>query len=850
MKVGELMRDSRFTPGAGRESAAPPRVSYILPTFRRGDNGMLQRALDSVLAQSFSDLEIIVIDDGSTDSTAEVISSTMLRDPRVSVLRHDRNIGLPAISGYEGYRLARGEFIGFTFDDNVLHPDALQSLIDEADGHPGSMVAGYATMFTRESDGGIRRDYLGKDSVESGLLLFNMIPNGAVIVPKSILEVVGFYDPHITLTRLCDYDLWKRIRRHFPIRLIDMNMVEEYGMATDDSLGKTYPLESWVSDDRMRQVRDRIFRPEHYEDIDVFETWTFESRRTRARVEEFVAAHIAARPWMRPPEPPAAPPGRVPRIIVVAHPVDVSVQLVFEGLRDIPGVHVRMLERDHHPVVELAEADALIVARDLIGADEWVSVARELGLPVFLYLDENLPLMAARSELDVVQTARFAIETLGPAMRRIAGVLTSSEALAESLRGQGLHDEVTALPLTVPDVVEHEWPTRGPEQDPLFTVALFVGPHRLHRLKSVIIPALAEAADASGRRVRLLVPESAGNVPNRTPDGVELGTFPISSDYFVALRDLRDLRPDVVAVPPGPPSNAPFESLHPLLSAAAIGSGVIVPDSGPYQALRDTDGVTMLDAAGSREAWVAAFQQALTRADRYVSRAVLASFPPSAAADQLLRAVQPHIPTEDPDVLVRLRDLSDWLAYQLAVRRGRPMSSVLMVDPPSGRSHRDRGLRRLHALTRRRGALARFPAEIVPEEYQADAFSGWERLELSPPLSAVPYLSYPVVLEEGPYRRLRALIWGGSSEPGGLIGIELVDPSGAIRLHEVASLPSVDTPIDLEFDAQSLVIDEAGTYELRVFARNARTAHLLERVDRGVRRIDRPRARPMVVFEP
>ena len=214
----------------------------------------------------------------------------------------------------------------------------------------------------------------------------------------------------------------------------------------------------------------------------------------------------------------------------------------------------------------------------------------------------------------------------------------------------------------------------------------------------------------------------------------------------------------------------------------------------------------------------------------------------------MLRAVQPHIPTEDPDVLVRLRDLSDWLAYQLAVRRGRPMSSVLMVDPPSGRSHRDRGLRRLHALTRRRGALARFPAEIVPEEYQADAFSGWERLELSPPLSAVPYLSYPVVLEEGPYRRLRALIWGGSSEPGGLIGIELVDPSGAIRLHEVASLPSVDTPIDLEFDAQSLVIDEAGTYELRVFARNARTAHLLERVDRGVRRIDRPRARPMVVL--
>ncbi len=98
MKVRDLIAESVLTPGPGRPSTRPPRVTVILPTFRRGDSGLLARAIDSLLEQTFTDFEILIVDDASIDSTGDVIADAMRRDPRVSVVRHAHNISLPAVS--------------------------------------------------------------------------------------------------------------------------------------------------------------------------------------------------------------------------------------------------------------------------------------------------------------------------------------------------------------------------------------------------------------------------------------------------------------------------------------------------------------------------------------------------------------------------------------------------------------------------------------------------------------------------------------------------------------------------------------------------------------------------------
>ena len=97
-----------------REAPSSPAVSVVLPTYRRRASGQLQRAIESVLAQSFEDLELLVIDDGSTDGSADLIDDVRARDPRVVHVRHEINCGIPPLRVNEGIDLARGRYSGLS----------------------------------------------------------------------------------------------------------------------------------------------------------------------------------------------------------------------------------------------------------------------------------------------------------------------------------------------------------------------------------------------------------------------------------------------------------------------------------------------------------------------------------------------------------------------------------------------------------------------------------------------------------------------------------------------------------------------------------------------------------------
>lgn len=97
-----------------------PRVSVIISTYDRA--ALLPRAVNSVLAQTFSDYELIIVDDCSSDDTQEVIAE--FTDPRIRSVRHKENRGLPA-SRNTGVRNAKGEYIAFLDDDDEYTPERL-----------------------------------------------------------------------------------------------------------------------------------------------------------------------------------------------------------------------------------------------------------------------------------------------------------------------------------------------------------------------------------------------------------------------------------------------------------------------------------------------------------------------------------------------------------------------------------------------------------------------------------------------------------------------------------------------------------------------------------------------------
>src|SRR5262245_41110864 len=107
MRVSELICQRREICSGNLQRV--PKVSIVTPTYKRNLEGFLAPCIESALSQSFTDIELIVIDDGSSDGTEDTVRRYAALDDRVRYFRHDKNSGLPAVRTNEGIMLARGQ---------------------------------------------------------------------------------------------------------------------------------------------------------------------------------------------------------------------------------------------------------------------------------------------------------------------------------------------------------------------------------------------------------------------------------------------------------------------------------------------------------------------------------------------------------------------------------------------------------------------------------------------------------------------------------------------------------------------------------------------------------------------
>src|SRR5215207_21484 len=138
--------------------SVPPRVSVIVPTFKQAR--FLRRAIDSLLAQSWSDWELIVVDDGSPDNTQAVLAP-FLDDPRMRCLRFDANQGLGR-SLNAGLDASSGPLIAYLPSDDVWYRDHLTSMVDLFTGQPDLVLAysGVRHHYNRSTPGQIEGEPL------------------------------------------------------------------------------------------------------------------------------------------------------------------------------------------------------------------------------------------------------------------------------------------------------------------------------------------------------------------------------------------------------------------------------------------------------------------------------------------------------------------------------------------------------------------------------------------------------------------------------------------------------------------------------------------------------------------
>ena len=189
-----------------------PLISVIIPVYN-GER-TIQETIESVLNQTFSDLELIVINDGSQDSTLEIVSQ--VTDPRLKVFSYP-NAG-QAASRNRGFALASGEYISFIDADDLWTPDKLEAQLKALQANPQAAVAYSWSDYIDDNGQFLRRGshITVNGDVYANLLLQDFLDNGSnpLICRQALTEIGGFNE---TLTPAEDWDLWLRLasRYHF-----------------------------------------------------------------------------------------------------------------------------------------------------------------------------------------------------------------------------------------------------------------------------------------------------------------------------------------------------------------------------------------------------------------------------------------------------------------------------------------------------------------------------------------------------------------------------------------------------------------------------------------------------------
>jgi len=183
---------------------AAPRVTVLMGVYN--GEAYLAEAIRSILQQTLSDFEFLIVDDGSTDSSRQIVES--FSDPRIRlIVRPNRGL---AASLREGIELARGEYVARQDADDVSLPSRLerQAALLDSDPEVGLVGTNYVHVDLEGRPVGATKLFTHEDDLKVAQIVSNQFGHGSVMIRKRVLDVVGNFDPGVYTE---DYDLFARI---------------------------------------------------------------------------------------------------------------------------------------------------------------------------------------------------------------------------------------------------------------------------------------------------------------------------------------------------------------------------------------------------------------------------------------------------------------------------------------------------------------------------------------------------------------------------------------------------------------------------------------------------------------
>lgn len=238
-------------------------VSVVLPVYNGDD--MIEQSINSVLNQTYTNFELIVVDDGSQDQTPRIVDELAAQDKRIRVV-HQENAKLPRALN-NGFSLAHGEFLTWTSADNIMHEDFLEKLVGYMQKNPDLAMC-YANIRAIDGHGNPIRsntwysngEQTGNVYLPNATLRLNTYPENTVAAAfmyrREVPALIGGYDP--SLYTVEDYDYWMRINDFFNLRHVDFSeTIYDYRFHDKSLTSKAKEL-------HINEIRERLMLTEDY----------------------------------------------------------------------------------------------------------------------------------------------------------------------------------------------------------------------------------------------------------------------------------------------------------------------------------------------------------------------------------------------------------------------------------------------------------------------------------------------------------------------------------------------------------------------------------------------------------
>ena len=233
-----------------------PQITAILPTWNRAE--WLEKSIQSVLDQTFGDFELVVVDDASTDSTAEIIERY---SGKIRTIVFSENRGVSAARN-AAIKNSDSEWIAFLDSDDFWHPDKLQKQIAQTKMRPACPLHFTDEIWIRN---GVRVNPKKKHQKKEGwifqpsLALCLMAPS-TVILRRELFEVHGLFDENLPVCE--DYDLWLRLTAQHPVALLNEKLMTRHGGHADQLSRSDWGIDRYRVQSIQKILKTESLRPE------------------------------------------------------------------------------------------------------------------------------------------------------------------------------------------------------------------------------------------------------------------------------------------------------------------------------------------------------------------------------------------------------------------------------------------------------------------------------------------------------------------------------------------------------------------------------------------------------------